>query len=564
MKHTRILSDTWTISKEGWIYHAYKHIKMPNYLDQIFIITLRVESLKDLHRLMKKIDHEKALDSLILAYGLGKKVHGMTIQNTGSVIIEKADHLEKFTIQEMYYKRTKKEKILSMVYEDLLSSTVAETQNQDYLFTLSIETLEEMPHKILFLKPSIQLNWFQTLSSDLTKFAKMKMLGLSQIFQIIGTKTPRIYDEESSSSYVKTPLHTGLAILPEPFSVQGEKPPSLKLHWLHWVLPAWITDRVIGTFIPSYLYARKDREEIKKREKALKSNHHREIRKTLWEKREDFEITFYQEHPNLSYKHLTITTIDGIQIDTFVLFNQIQADLPANQQRWILFLHPADVAYETELPFLAKIAEDTGANIYTGNYRGVGSSLGKPFRSYDLVLDGEAMLQHIITSGVSENHILIHGFSIGGGVATELAASHPGMHLCNDRSFTKLTEAMHELLPTGINKFTAAQLADLNWELDSLSHLENVTGHVLVIASEIESTILGKAKLAHWISNCTGLFVRQVIWLTERYLDEPNLSKRSIRAHCDPITLSSKYTEYLVFVHEALSMHEMEKIHEAI
>ena len=78
-------------------------------------------------------------------------------------------------------------------------------------------------------------------------------------------------------------------------------------------------------------------------------------------------------HPE-SCKRFIINTVDNIELDTFVIFNLTQKNLPANKQKWIVYLNGNNEGYENEIYSLYKISLSTGANIYTGNYRGVGRS----------------------------------------------------------------------------------------------------------------------------------------------------------------------------------------------
>lgn len=493
MKTNSISPDFWHTSKKNETFIASKNFPFP--IDacnqRIVSITVKADSVQKLHQLMKKIDEDTALPARLQRYAL-ESDESPILEDTESISVEK--------------------------------------------FTLSLpaDTNTQQPPV-----PGLVKRWYQ----------KVLVAG-KKVRDWIKPKNPlRV------PSYPETDK-LGIKILNEDFHAQGERPVRAKTHWLQTRLPAWVQHRILGILIPAEMYAEKDRQELAKRAKAAKRNRPRENRKTLWELREDFEKEAAKEYPEYVFKHMTIHTVDLCELDTFAIVNPHYAALPAYKQKWILFLHPADVAYESELSTLSKICADAQVNIYTGNYRGVGSSKGKPDCANDFVLDAEAMVQHLLSSGVLPNHILVHGFSIGGGVGTEIAALHPGMHLCNDRSFSKLTEAFHEIVPIRLlKKFSVQQLASLSWELDSLYHLENVTGNVLVIASMIESRILGKAKLAFWVSNCTGFLERKVIWLTERYLDEPSEEMRAIHAHCDPITSTSKYEEYLFFVQQALLIH---------
>lgn len=492
MEYLDTKSNIWKTAKEKNVFIAWKNVNKHSINKiQILSITIRVGSLKKLYQVMKKIDHEHLLEDLILAHDL-TAVQSFPLGESGELLIEKNDAVARC--------------------QDLQVHDV----HEKHLFQKIICVVTN--------RTSFLINhYYQILKNLLIKF------------------------KTASSPSKKESKNVGIAILLNDFCVVGEKPYSINPGWLHeQVLPR--------ALLRAVRYKEEDREEMLKREKAAARNEQREIHKTLKENREGFERTYHHSHPDCLFRRMTIRTVDHISLDTFAIVSRQQALLPAHQQRWILFLNPGDEAYENQIQFLSQILDDTGANIYTGNYRGVGASCGRPTCSHNLVLDGEAMVQHLLQSGVLPHHILVHGASLGGGVATEVVAMHSGMHLCNDRSFTRFTDAAHELAPLGFKEFTVKRVASMRWELDTVNHLENITGHIMVISSDLDGKIRGKAILARWVSMCTGFLERNVIWLTEKYLDAPDEITRSIRAHCDPITTTSKYEGYLAFVKKALAL----------
>jgi hypothetical protein len=192
-----------------------------------------------------------------------------------------------------------------------------------------------------------------------------------------------------------------------------------------------------------------------------------------------------------SFQRMALKTSDQILIDTYAIGNPKQKDVPADKQKWIVCFHANKMGYEESLPSLNLIATHTGANILTGNYRGVGQSQGMPRNDQDLIEDGRTMVRMLLDSGVPPKNIVLEGLSAGGGVATALVAENPGMHLVNDRSFTSYTAAAGR-----ISRFLGALAKFVTWlasyRLPSHHHykrIENATGHVIALSNKVDDVV---------------------------------------------------------------------------
>lgn len=133
---------------------------------------------------------------------------------------------------------------------------------------------------------------------------------------------------------------------------------------------------------------------------------------------------------------LSITTCDDVVLDAayFPGAGSAQTSDPtmiffaANMQ---LYENPSSRQY-------LKMYTMAGFNVLLFNYRGVSQSTGVLTASAT-ILDGEAMFQYVTQHlGVAEEHVILHGRSIGGGVSLAVAAQHPTCCVCNERSFQSL------------------------------------------------------------------------------------------------------------------------------
>ena len=82
--------------------------------------------------------------------------------------------------------------------------------------------------------------------------------------------------------------------------------------------------------------------------------------------------------------------------------------------------------YEQNLAFAAKYAHLLGAHAILFNYRGVSESGGWPSTAQSLVDDGSAAIEYVTrTFNATQESLLLHGHSMGGGVIGMLADRYP-------------------------------------------------------------------------------------------------------------------------------------------
>src|SRR5262249_40432532 len=147
---------------------------------------------------------------------------------------------------------------------------------------------------------------------------------------------------------------------------------------------------------------------------------------------------------------------------------QAQQNVPADQQKWIIFLNGNGGCYEENLYKLVKESNATGANVLSGNYRGVMRSEGKATCAHHLVLDAEAMIQFLLDKGVQPKNIMIHGWSLGGAVATEVATYHQeqdnAMSICSDRSLASIADVIKAIIPGKLGWLISKLPGTVGWE----------------------------------------------------------------------------------------------------
>lgn len=87
-----------------------------------------------------------------------------------------------------------------------------------------------------------------------------------------------------------------------------------------------------------------------------------------------------------------------------------------------------------------------GLTVVSVDYPGYGESSGRPSEE-GAYQAAEALWQLVAADGVLPEEIIIYGFSLGGGVASWLAAEHPPAALVLDSTFTRLRDVPSRHLP---------------------------------------------------------------------------------------------------------------------
>lgn len=88
----------------------------------------------------------------------------------------------------------------------------------------------------------------------------------------------------------------------------------------------------------------------------------------------------------------------------------------------------------------------SGVSLFAFDYRGYGLSTGRPSEQ-GTYLDADAAYRWLIAQGFNPVDIVVHGESLGGGIASQLAASKPVGGLVLQSTFTSIPDIGAELFP---------------------------------------------------------------------------------------------------------------------
>jgi hypothetical protein len=238
---------------------------------------------------------------------------------------------------------------------------------------------------------------------------------------------------------------------------------------------------------------------------------------------------------NNNAEQVSIKTEDGVKLDTIKIKN-------GTSNKWIIYFNGNGMCYEQALYDLQEISRATGANVYTGNYRGVMRSCGKMARTQDLILDGKALVEKLLKEGVLQDNILIHGFSLGGAIATDVAVLYPKVHLCNERSFASLTDFLRGHL-SFFGVFLGAIAWSSGFKFSAAQNFQKIQGEKFVMYHKQDEVIRYKGSLHKVLKN-------KKIQHTSY-----EMTVKARNHHCEPlISQNEAFNAYLKFVKKALNL----------
>ncbi len=135
----------------------------------------------------------------------------------------------------------------------------------------------------------------------------------------------------------------------------------------------------------------------------------------------------------LNYEILNLNSEDGTALEAWVV--PFATDAP-----WLLYFHGNASNISQNLKFPMLLRERLGVNVLMAEYRGFYKSEGIPSEE-GLYQDARTYYNYLINSGVKAENLLIWGFSLGSGVALELAMSHAAAGLVLQAPYASIPDA---------------------------------------------------------------------------------------------------------------------------
>lgn len=211
-------------------------------------------------------------------------------------------------------------------------------------------------------------------------------------------------------------------------------------------------------------------------------------------------------------RRMIMERADGVKIDTFAIDHPEEMKKPPQDRKWIVYFNGNSEAYERNLDNLLTFSNELKANVITCNYAGIGYSEGRSADVKHCGMDGEALVQYLLSLKVQRKNILIYGYSWGGGVGAEVAAHHQlendAMHLVSDRSFAYLPDIVKItprynfrslLLAKIIGGIGGPLTKKIGWGFDSVDRYRKIKGTKLIIYSKSDLRIPYKVSLYKYL-----------------------------------------------------------------
>ncbi len=150
-------------------------------------------------------------------------------------------------------------------------------------------------------------------------------------------------------------------------------------------------------------------------------------------------LTATPQDAGFDYQDVSITTSSGIRLHGWFI--------PAEQAKaTVLFLHGNAGNISHRLDSI-DILRELGLNTFIIDYSGYGQSEGKPSEQ-GTYLDAQAAWEYLVnTRGIAPDNIVIFGRSLGGAVASWLAAKTTPGAVILESCFTSALDMAHRLYP---------------------------------------------------------------------------------------------------------------------
>lgn len=178
----------------------------------------------------------------------------------------------------------------------------------------------------------------------------------------------------------------------------------------------------------------------------------------------------------LDFEDVWVTTRDGVRIHGWFV------PASSTSRRVVLFCHGNAGNISHRLDSL-KIFHDLGLSVLIFDYRGFGLSQGRPSEA-GTYLDAEAAWEHLVaTRGFLPEEIIVFGRSLGGAVASHVAAEKTVAALILESTFTSLPDLGASFYPYLPVRLIAKH------RYDNLAHLQKVRCPVLVVHSPEDEMI---------------------------------------------------------------------------
>lgn len=173
-----------------------------------------------------------------------------------------------------------------------------------------------------------------------------------------------------------------------------------------------------------------------------------------------------------------LTAADGPRLHAWFF----AADKGSARARFAMLFCHGNGGNLTSRPGYYRAILEAGVNLLTFDYRGYGRSDGEP-SEHGTYADAQAAYYWLRTRGFAPEQILVWGESLGGGIASHVAATLPVGGLALQSTFTSIPDIGAELFPW----LPVRLLSRISY--DTHGRLPHITCPVVILHSRTDSTI---------------------------------------------------------------------------
>ncbi len=177
-------------------------------------------------------------------------------------------------------------------------------------------------------------------------------------------------------------------------------------------------------------------------------------------------------------EEIWLNTSDGLRLHAWFF----AAEKASPRARFVMLFCHGNGGNLTSRPGYYRAILETGVSLLTFDYRGYGRSGGQPSEA-GTYTDAATAYQWLRTRGFAPEHILVWGESLGGGIASQLAATERVGGLVLQSTFTSIPDIGAELFPWLPVKLIS------RIKYDTLSRLPEIPCPVVVMHSRADTTI---------------------------------------------------------------------------
>lgn len=173
-----------------------------------------------------------------------------------------------------------------------------------------------------------------------------------------------------------------------------------------------------------------------------------------------------------------LTTADGVRLHAWFF----AADQASPRAGWATLFCHGNGGNLTSRPGYYRAIMETGVSLLAFDYRGYGRSEGEP-SEHGTYADAQAACQWLGRRGFAPERVLVWGESLGGGIASHVAATLPVGGLALQSTFTSIPDIGAELFPW----LPVRWLSRIGY--DTHRRLPGISCPIVVMHSRADSTI---------------------------------------------------------------------------